>query len=384
MSIIKSLLGIKEIKNTIFYKDFSEDNRWLNELIDIDNRITSNKKKIIARDIAFLKAGISGEKNVYYELKNSFIPMICLHDIRIEDGDYAAQLDFVVITHKYIMILETKKLNGDILINECGDFIRSIKNNYSKVIKKEGIYSPIAQNDRHVRILKEILMKNGKIRNTPIISGVVIANPKSIVNKTKASKKIKDEIFRYDQLTEILNEKLKVHKDSEMLERRMKEVADFLIINNKNIHIDYNKKYSLTEEDFIGNNEAAEVVINEFKANKIEYKKIEIDEEKIVEEKIVEELIKKITEKDSEYKLSEKEVISSESSDILINKLKEYRTSMARSEKVSPYFIYNNETLGEIIKVKPKNKEELMKVRGFGPIKVEKYGDSIIDIINVV
>ncbi|MBU3135340.1 NERD domain-containing protein [Clostridium gasigenes] len=384
MSIIKSLLGIKEIKNTIFYKDFSEDNRWLNELIDIDNRITSNKKKIIARDIAFLKAGISGEKNVYYELKNSFIPMICLHDIRIEDGDYAAQLDFVVITHKYIMILETKKLNGDILINECGDFIRSIKNNYSKGIKKEGIYSPIAQNDRHVRILKEILMKNGKIRNTPIISGVVIANPKSIVNKTKASKKIKDEIFRYDQLTEILNEKLKVHKDSEMLERRMKEVADFLIINNKNIHIDYNKKYSLTEEDFIGNNEAAEVVINEFKANKIEYKKIEIDEEKIVEEKIVEELIKKITEKDSEYKLSEKEVISSESSDILINKLKEYRTSMARSEKVSPYFIYNNETLGEIIKVKPKNKEELMKVRGFGPIKVEKYGDSIIDIINVV
>ncbi|MBB6625074.1 HRDC domain-containing protein [Clostridium gasigenes] len=379
MSIIKSLLGIKEIKNTIFYKDFSEDNRWLNELIDISSRIKSNKKKNIDRDIAFLKAGISGEKNVYYELKNSFIPMICLHDIRIEDGDYAAQLDFVVITHKYIMILETKKLNGDILINECGDFIRSIKNNYSKGIKKEGIYSPIAQNDRHVRILKEILMKNGKIRNTPIISGVVIANPKSIVNKTKASKKIKDEIFRYDQLTEILNEKLKVHKDSEMLEHRMKEVADFLIINNKNIHIDYNKKYSLTEEDFIGNNEAAEVVINEFKANKIEYKKIEIDEEKIVEE-----LIKKITKKDSEYKLSEKQVISSESSDILINKLKEYRTSMARSEKVSPYFIYNNETLGEIIKIKPKNKEELMKVRGFGPIKVEKYGDSIIDIINVV
>ncbi|MBB6715578.1 HRDC domain-containing protein [Clostridium gasigenes] len=379
MSIIKSLLGIKEIKNTIFYKDFSEDNRWLNELIDISSRIKSNKKKNIDRDIAFLKAGISGEKNVYYELKNSFIPMICLHDIRIEDDDYAAQLDFVVITHKYIMILETKKLNGDILINESGDFIRSIKNNYGKVIKKEGIYSPIAQNDRHVRILKEILMKNGKIKSMPVISGVVIANPKSIVNKTKASKKIKDEIFRHDQLTEILNEKLKSYKDGEMFEHRMKEVADFLIINNKNIHIDYNRKYSLTEEDFIGNNEEDEVVINEFKANKVEYKKIEI-----VEEKIVEDLIKKITKKDSEYKLSEKEVISSESNDILINKLKEYRTSMARAEKVSPYFIYNNETLEEIIKVKPKNKEELMKVRGFGPIKVEKYGDSIIDIINVL
>lgn len=55
---------------------------------------------------------------------------------------------------------------------------------------------------------------------------------------------------------------------------------------------------------------------------------------------------------------------------------------MARVEKVSPYFIYNNATLEEIIKLNPKNKKELIKIRGFGPVKVEKYGDSIIDIMN--
>ena len=83
-----------------------------------------------------------GEQNVYYELKNSFIPMLCFHDIRLEYNDYVAQFDFIVITTKFIYVLETKKLSGDIEVNSDGDFIRIFKNNNGKVIKKEGMYSP--------------------------------------------------------------------------------------------------------------------------------------------------------------------------------------------------------------------------------------------------
>lgn len=364
MSILKNILGIKDIKNTMFYKEFSGENEQLNDLIELSSKVKSSKKKLIDRDIVLLKAGLSGEKNVYYELKNSFIPMICLHDIRIAEADYVAQLDFVVITHKYIMILETKKLNGDIYINESGDFIRSIKNNYGNVIKKEGIYSPIAQNDRHVRILREILRNNGKIKNMPVISGVVIANPISIVNKTRASRKIKDEIFRHDQVTEVLNKKLKLYGDGEMFEDRMKAVAEFLVNNNKSIRFNYEAKYSLTDEDFIDINEVFNVGLNVKNVNHDVFenrRKIEV--EKKVRKSVIED---------------EVEVTSVED---LRTKLKEYRTSMARSEKVKPYLIYNNDTLEDIIKVKPKNREELLNVKGFGPVKVEKYGDSIIKLI---
>ena len=364
MSIIKNLIGIKEIKGTMFYKEFSEDSIQLNELAELSKKVQSNKKKLIDRDIVFLKAGISGEKNVYYELKNSFIPMICLHDIRIEEGDYVAQLDFVVITHNYIMILETKKLNGDIYINESGDFVRSIKNNYGKVIKKEGIYSPVAQNERHIRILKEVLIKNKKTINTPVLSGVVIANPKSIVNKTKAPKSIMNDIFRYDQLTEVLNTRLKSYKNgSEMFEHKMKDVAEFLISNNKNISINYNGKYSLSDEDFIGNKEASKVETNNLK--------VEVLEKEVKKLKEIVNEIKKEVNDNSDEKTDEQ----------LLNKLKEYRTNMSKEESRQAYLIYNNETLEDIIKIKPKNKEELMMVKGFGPKKTEKYGDSIIDII---
>ncbi len=353
MSFLKALLGIKKINSPVFYKEFSENNKQLRELEELSRNVkTKEKKAFIDRDIILLKLGLEGEKNVAYELKSSKIPMLCLHDIRLEDGEDVAQLDFVVITHRFIMVLETKRLNGDIYINEVGEFIRYIKNKNGKVLKKEGMYSPIVQNDRHVRILREILIKMGIIKTFSTISKVIIANPKSIINRSKAPSKIKKEIFKYDQITEMINKEIKNNeKSGEALESLMESVAAFLIKNNKEIDIDYYKKYSLTEEDF--------------------------QEKAILEEVAVEEFIDI---EDTECNIEDTKDIST----ILCNKLKEYRTNMARMENNKPYFIYNNNTLDEIVAMKPKTKEELLKVKGFGPVKVEKYGEGILNIINEV
>jgi hypothetical protein len=101
------------------------------------NSANTDKKEIIERDILLLKHGLSGEQNVHYELKNSFIPMLCLHDVRIEYLDYTAQLDFVLITRKFICVLETKTLSGDIEITNGGDFIRLIKGHSGRIFKKK-------------------------------------------------------------------------------------------------------------------------------------------------------------------------------------------------------------------------------------------------------
>ena len=101
--------GKRKVTNPIFQKKFEKENQQLKDLIELSNKVYSNKKKLIDRDIVLLKQGLTGEQNVYYELKNSFIPMLCLHDIRIEYHDYVAQIDFIIITNKFIMVLEAKK-----------------------------------------------------------------------------------------------------------------------------------------------------------------------------------------------------------------------------------------------------------------------------------
>ena len=44
--------------------------------------------------------------------------------------------------------------------------------------------------------------------------------------------------------------------------------------------------------------------------------------------------------------------------------------------------IFNNAEMDDLIEKNPKTKEELLKVKGFGQTKVDKYGDEILKILN--
>ncbi len=161
-SIINTVANLgNSIDKPIFMKEDDATVDLLRELGKLESDITDESVlQNIQRDIKFIKYGNEGEKNVIYELKNSFIPMYIIHDLTIQYDDYKAQMDFVLITKKFICVLETKKLNGNITINSAGDFIRHFKNRAGKTLKTEGMYSPISQNLRHTRILSEFCKKN--------------------------------------------------------------------------------------------------------------------------------------------------------------------------------------------------------------------------------
>ncbi|MGL4572043.1 MAG: NERD domain-containing protein [Clostridium sp.] len=360
------LFGISSVKEPKFIKEFTADNKQLEDLKELSKKVKEDKRKNIDRDIAMLKYGIDGEKNTDYELKNSFIPMLILHDIRLEREDYVAQMDYILITKYFIMILETKKLSGDISINESGEFVRSFKSKFGKVYKREGIYSPVTQNERHIKILKKILKDNKVCKNIPIYSAVVMANPKSIINKGKAPKDVKDQIVKYDQLGKFIKNKLDVDKKNNsgiVVDKKMYGVAEFLKNNNKEIIFDYMKKYSLSEEDFIE---------GENLKNSLENKVIE-EKSECVEDIYVQAIN---IENDIEDEVNNKDIIEDVKSE-----LKKFRLAMAKANKVPPYYIFNDATLDEIMDKSPRCLEDLMKIRGFGKVKVERYGENIIEII---
>ena len=66
----------------------------------------------------------------------------------------------------------------------------------------------------------------------------------------------------------------------------------------------------------------------------------------------------------------------------LFSKLRKLRLNLSRTQKIKAYYIFDNITLWEMTKKKPKNKEEMLDVYGVGPYKVEKYGDAFLHIIN--
>ncbi len=326
----------------VFLKSSNQAVDYISKLKNLQGRCLGELKEEIEKQIAIAEYGIKGEESVAFELKNSGIDMYILQDICLEHGDLSAQIDYLIVTRKRTYIIECKNLIGDIEINNAGDFIRTYQLKGRKI--REGIYSPITQNLRHLQIIKEI-RKSGKgnIITRKLFENyfednyksiVVLANPKTVLNAKYAKKEIKEQIVRADQLIQKIKGMDKQVKES-MTEKEMSDIANFFLDRNQSDRLDYAEKY--------------------------------------------EELLKKV-EDSKENISSEKDRLKEE----LRTELKAFRLNRSRQEKIKPYFIFNDAQMEDLLEKNPKNKAELCQVSGFGNVKVEKYGDEILEILRKV
>ena len=194
---------------TVFLKEESDATGFINRMVQLEEQVADKYlKNEINKQIKLASIGEVGEKNISFELKNSGMDMYVLHDIYLEIGDLSAQIDYIVITRKMVFVIECKNLIGDIEIDNQGNFIRTYEMFGKKI--KEGVYSPITQNQRHLEILKKVRMdsKSNFLMKAAFEhyfdqnykSLVVLANPKTVLNAKYAKKDVKEQIIRADQL----------------------------------------------------------------------------------------------------------------------------------------------------------------------------------------
>ncbi|QXE20848.1 HRDC domain-containing protein [Clostridium sp. 001] len=276
----------------------------------------------------------------YYEFKMSIL---------LGKGHY------LVFTKKICFVIECKNLYGNIEINSRGDFVRTIEFGGRK--RKEGIYSPITQNQRHLELMKKIrtdsknniLMKYmaGRYFEDFNKSVVVLANPKTVLNAKYAKKEVKEKVIRADQLVKYIKKMYENSKVATNSEDRMLDWAQSYLDLHKNVENHYTGKYEQYKINITTSQKSDEEVPTPVsERNTITAGKVTVKETDIFKE------------------------------------LKAYRLHKSREEKIKPYFIYNNNQLKNLILKMPRNKEELQKVAGFGEVKVNKYGDDILKIID--
>lgn len=207
---------------------------------------------------------------------------------------------------------------------------------------------PMSQNERHVNILRSYLVKHGLIKNVPVISYVIIANPKTIISKGYAPKQIQECLKKYDQLPNLLKaENTKRQNESSMLEKQMYSIAQFLTEHDTPIEINYIDKFSMTGNDFVHEAKPVHATIT---------------------------MPTKVVEKPKECNMD----------GALCEALKKFRLETSRQESIKPYFIFNNEEMDSLIAKKPRSINELLEVKGFGPKKAEKYGETILNIFKTI
>lgn len=96
------------------------------------------------------------------------------------------------------------------------------------------------------------------------------------------------------------------------------------------------------------------------------------------------ECIKKREDSSKREKNKNKSFQAKQYSDKVFDQLKKWRLEQAKKEEVPPFVIAHDQTLKNLANKQPRDKFELMEIKGLGEKKVEKYGDIICDIIRKV
>ena len=243
-------MGLFSKPEVVILKDSCDSKDYLSKLQELRTTVSDSSvaAEKIDKEIAITESGIIGEGSVLFELKNSGMNLVVIRDLFIKTQDgRSAQIDFFVITPYANVIIECKNLFGNIEINNKGDFIRSFE--YKGRKYKEGIYSPITQNERHLKVYKDCWEGN-KGFVTKLIAGkyftdynktiVVLANSKTVVNDKFAKKEIKQQVIRADQLVNYLKS-LKTDVGSSL--KSMKESGERVLAMNVQERTDYFKKF---------------------------------------------------------------------------------------------------------------------------------------------
>lgn len=315
-----------KFKNQVLYK---EDTTTQKELDRMKEYLKTHPNKELENKVKLFEYGLAGEKQVLYELLHSGIGMYILHNVNFKYKGKSAQIDFVVITARCTYFIECKNFIGNITINSKGDFVRTYMKNNRKVT--EGTYNPITQSKRHLEIIKEENYDNANILYKMNFEKtfdsfhdyiVVMANPKTIINDKYAPRNIKERLVKADQIIECLK-RLESKREPFRFEKDIKKVADVYIESNK--------------------------------------------EKPLLKNFIVED---------------ENENIKDDNKKTIRAELKKYRLQKAKSLNYKPYFIFNDQTLEEILSIMPSTLDDLKKISGFGDKKIESYGQDIINIIN--
>lgn len=244
-------MGLFTKPEVVVLRESTDAREYLAKLESILPRAQGEVLDKIEKEIAITKAGIFGEDNIMFELRNSNMDMIVLHDIYIEtvDGN-SAQIDFVVVTPKITFVIECKNLYGNIEINSSGDFIRTIQ--FGRKKYKEGIYSPITQNERHMNVIKQCRMEDKSFLmraafqssfNSFYKSLIVLANPKTVVNDRYAKKEVKSQVLRADQLIATIKRMCNESNEFSCSRREMNDIALSLLNRNIDLRKDYSKKF---------------------------------------------------------------------------------------------------------------------------------------------
>ncbi|WP_421382541.1 NERD domain-containing protein [Bacillus salacetis] len=201
-------------------------------------------KDQVLSEVAMKKAGYQGEVSLSYPLSLlSSKDLFIIHDVRLFDGISYFQIDTLIITTKFILIIEAKNISGVLYFDtKFNQLIR--KNEFGE----ESFPDPILQVKRHKLQLRNWLV-HYQLTHLPIETIVVISNPRTIIKSS--SENIRHKVIPAAQLPFHLINLQQKHTRKYLQDQDALDISNQIIERNTPRNIDVLRKYGIKSEELI-------------------------------------------------------------------------------------------------------------------------------------
>ncbi|MGD6842834.1 nuclease-related domain-containing protein [Bacillus infantis] len=198
----------------------------------------------IEQDYAKSLAGYRGEKAIDFYLKEIDESSITLHDIRLPYEDAFFQMDTLILSPKFIVILELKNIAGTVLFDQnFQQLVRTING------REEAFPDPVLQIGRLKRLLT-IWLANLKFPSAPIETLIAVANSSTVI-KASHNLEIKNKVIHAQGFPAKMEVYEKQHKNEKFSGNELRKMARLLIKFNQPYNPDILNPYGLQQTDIL-------------------------------------------------------------------------------------------------------------------------------------
>ncbi|UZJ79511.1 MULTISPECIES: nuclease-related domain-containing protein [unclassified Fictibacillus] len=210
-------------------------------------RLPSNhpQRSEIERQLARRKAGYRGEQSVEYSL--SYLPpnkYIILFDLRLYDSSHFFQIDTLLISPHFLLILEVKNFSGTLQFDQ--EFKQLIR---TSMDKEEAFPDPILQVARHKTQLQTWLSSMGFRHQIPIETIVVVSSPHTLIRSSSTG--VSRKVTHLSNLIELIKDLEKRYKKDAVTETEIQYLTNLLIKNEYPHDADILNRFQISYQEIL-------------------------------------------------------------------------------------------------------------------------------------
>ncbi len=202
------------------------------------------KRPIIENDYGKYLAGFRGEQSLVYTL--SFLnekQYLIFHDIRLPIKNHFFQIDYLILSANFALILEVKNYVGTVYFDP--QFDQLIRTTQQDI--EETFPDPVSQVEQHRSNLL-IYLHEQKLGSIPIETLVIFSNPYTQLKTTQGNHKITKKVIHKEKFLHIFQGLENKYSKEFLTHKAMKKVSKTIMKSHTPLNQDLLLKYQIQRE----------------------------------------------------------------------------------------------------------------------------------------